>query len=286
MGPDLVENALFGYPKECKDKADAQKHGLLASTEGGTVFLDEIDTLPLDLQARLLAALRDKEFRLAESGRAVRISVRILAATSRDLTQMVKEGVFRMDLYRLLSVVNLRIPPLRGRPDDIAFLAKRFLEKIQRQIGSTCILSDETLEMLETYDWPENVQELESTIARACAQSSGSELKPIHLPLKLLRFHKNRKTSPVAASCLSEDLDESASKQSVISIAKVEKKAILEALRDTGGDKTKAATLLGIGKTTLYRRLKEYGFFNEATSSSSLTPVADATDSSSVPFCA
>lgn len=285
MGPDLVENTLFGYSKDFVDKADAQKRGLLASTIGGTVFLDEVDTLPLDLQAKLLAALRDKEVRLPDSGRAVQISVRILAATSRDLTQMVREGLFRMDLYRLLSVVNLRIPPLRGRPDDIAFLAKRFLENVRCQTGSTCVLSDETLEMLETYDWPENVQELESTIAGACAQSLGSELKPIHLPLKLIRFHKNRKTRPVQVSCFNEDLNESASKQSVVPIAKLEKRAILEAMRETSGDKSKAAALLGIGKTTLYRKLKEYGVSDESDATSSLSSIDDATDPASAPFC-
>ena len=176
LGPVLVESTLFGDQTGSSGSADSRKPSLLASTQGATIFLDEIGDLPLELQGRLMRALSEKEIRTTEGAKAVRVSVRVLAATSRDLTQMVREGLFRMDLYRILSVVNLKIPPLRGRPDDIAFLAKRFLEKIQRQTGLTRTLSDETLQMLETYDWPDNVRELEHTIARACSQSPGRSL--------------------------------------------------------------------------------------------------------------
>jgi DNA-binding NtrC family response regulator len=289
LGPDLLEGALFGYPKHWIGKTDIQSGGLLASVQGGTVFLDEIGDLPLDLQGRLMAALRDREIRPNSGSKTVRISVRIVAATSRDLTQMVREGLFRMDLYRLLSVVNLRIPPLRGRPDDIAFLTQRFLEKIQRQTGLTHTLSDETLEMLETYDWPDNVRELEDTLARACSQSSESELKPIHLPQKLLRFQRDGKSDRSANLSGHEDTDEWQNKQTVVPIAKLEQRAILGALRETNGDKLKASHLLGIGKTTLYRKLKEYGFsetFNidEAPTSSDI--VTNSTQERAASVCA
>ncbi len=290
LGPALLESTLFGDIKSSSDKTEMQKSGLLASSQGGTIFLDEIGDVPLDLQGKLMKALREKEVFPSPGAKAVRISVRILAATSRDLMQMVREGLFRMDLYRLLSVVNLRIPPLRGRPDDIAFLTKRFLEKIQRQSGLSCTLSKETLQMLETYDWPDNVRELEDTIARACSQLSGSELEPIHLPQKLLRFHRDATGWQAPDSFLSADTDKSSLKQYIIPIAKVEERAILEALRETNGDKLRAAELLGIGKTTLYRKLKEYGFSDEsnptAALSSSTVSNTDATDIQPVPSCA
>jgi DNA-binding NtrC family response regulator len=184
----------------------------------------------------------------------------------------------------------LRIPPLRGRPDDIAFLAQRFLEKIQRQTGLTRTLSNETLQMLETYDWPDNVRELEHTITRAWSQSSGSELEPIHMPQKLVRFHRNVKQRLLSNSFMNEDADEAPSKHSVIPIAKVEERAILDAIRETNGNKLMAAELLGIGKTTLYRKLKEYGFADELNYTvallSSKASHSDATDARPVMVCA
>ncbi len=272
LGPDLLENLLFGDAKNLLGKSDIHKYGLLGSPQGGTVFLDEIGDLPLELQGRLMRALSEKAIPRPGGSKTIPVSVRILAATSRDLVQMVREGLFRMDLYRLLSVVNLRIPPLRGRPDDIAFLTKRFLEKIQRQTGLSRTLSDETLQLLETYDWPDNIRELENTIARACAQSSELELQPIHLSQKLLHFHKHSKTGLLPDSTFNSD--SSSGKRSVLSIAQVEQRAILDALRETNGDKLKAAELLGIGKTTLYRKLKEYSL-SDVTLTSSGTSTTD-----------
>ncbi len=192
FGPALLEAELFGCVKGAVDEVTTEQRGLLASLEGGTLFLNEIGDMPLDLQGKLMRALKDKEIRPIGGTSAIPISVRLLAATNRDLIEMVRGGQFRMDLYQLLSVVNLRIPPLRGRPDDIAFLAKRFLERIQHQTGIPRTLSQETLRMLETYDWPDNVRELEQSIARACSESSGPELQAIHLPQNLLNFYRNR----------------------------------------------------------------------------------------------
>lgn len=204
--------------------------------------------------------------------------------------QMVREGLFRIDLYRLLSVVNLRIPPLRGRPDDIAFLTKRFLEKIHCQTGVSRTLSKETLEMLETYDWPNNVQELEDTIAHACSQMSGPELEPIHLPRKLLRFHRNAPKEQGMDPFSNGQSDNPPGKRCIIPIAKVEEHAILEALQETNGDKLRAAELLGIGKTTMYRKLKEYGVFDGlnhiAALSSPVVLEANATETQSISSCA
>lgn len=286
LGPVLLERTLFGDPTVSYGKADTRKPGLLASIQGGTIFLDEIGDLPLELQGKLTRALSEKQIRTIEGAKPVQVSARVLAATSRDLMQMVREGLFRMDLYRLLSVVNLKIPPLRGRPEDIAFLAKRFLEKMQRQTGLTHTLSNETLRMLETYDWPDNVQELEHTITRACSQSSGPELEPIHLPQKLVKFHRGTNARFTPDSILDEDAD----KHNVIPIAKVEERAILEAIRETNGNKLMAAELLGIGKTTLYRKLKEYGFADESndamSSTSSAASTNDAPDARRISSCA
>lgn len=275
LGPTLLEDMLFGANQTSVCKAE--KMALLASHRGGTIFLDEIGDLPLDLQGKLMKALVEKEIFPRNETKAIRISVRVVAATSRDLMQMVRDGLFRMDLYRLLSVVNLRIPPLRGRPDDIAFLTKRFLEKIHQQTGISRTLSKETLEMLETYDWPDNVQELEDTIAHACSQLSGPELEPIHLPRKLLRFHRNMISQEGASSHSTLDPDNLPRKHTVIPIAKVEEHAILDALRETNGDKLRAAELLGIGKTTMYRKLKEYGVVEDSRLSAGLSsPVSSA----------
>jgi DNA-binding NtrC family response regulator len=260
LGPDLLESSLFGKAAGSIDMADLRNHGLLNSSNGGTVFIDEIGDLPLDLQARLFKALTAKESQRNECTVEAHLTVRIIAATSRDLTTMVKEGLFRMDLFRLLSVVNLRIPPLRGRPDDILFLAKRFLEKIQQESGLTRTLSKETLDMLETYDWPENIRELEDSLTTACSHSSSLELEPDHLPQKLLRFHKKFKGESLVGTDSTEDFDRAPSYRTILPIAKVEKQAILEAIWQTHGDKLMAAGLLGIGKTTLYRKLKEYGY--------------------------
>jgi two-component system response regulator HydG len=264
LGPALLEIELFGHVKGAFRETDPEKRGLLTSPQGGTLFLDQIGDLPPELQGRLLTALKDKEVRPIGGINALPISVRILAATNRDLIKMMREGRFRLDLYRLLSVVNLRIPPLRGRPEDIALLAKQFLEKIPHQNGIKRTLSDETLRMLQTYDWPDNVRELKQSIVRACSQTDGAELQHIHLPQNLINFHR-KKDLELPRSVAS---DTTPSEADIVPIAQMEERAILDALRLTGGDKLRAAELLGIGRTTLYRKLKEYGLAETAKLSS------------------
>jgi two-component system response regulator HydG len=259
FGPTLLESELFGHVKGAFSAASTSKRGLLASPQGGSLFLDEIGDMPLQLQGKLVTALKERELRPIGGTKAVPISVRILAATNCDLIEMVRGGQFRMDLYQLLSVVNLRIPPLRGRPDDIAFLAKRFLERIQHRTGIKRTLSQETLRMLETYDWPDNVRELEQSIDQACSESSGPELQAFHLPQNLLNFHRKRESIPTQNRLTSGSANKNAAKESIASIAQMEERAILQAIRHTNGDKLEAARLLGIGKTTLYRKLKDYG---------------------------
>ena len=255
--PTLMESELFGYVKGAFTGANRSKEGLLASAEGGTVFLDEIGELPLDLQAKLLRALQEKEVRPVGATHRIPINVRILAATNRNLVTAVEQGRFRKDLYYRLSVVNLRIPPLRERKQDIPLLAAHFLERMSRETGTTHTLSDDALRTLVDYDWPGNVRELENSLDRACTLSSGPVLHLGDLPTQLQNFHlQNRRPAPVTAAALGAP---GSSRAPVLPLAQLEKQAILETLRKLNGDKLLAARLLGIGKTTLYRKLKEYG---------------------------
>ena len=255
--PTLMESELFGYVKGAFTGATRGKDGLLASAQGGTVFLDEIGELPLDLQAKLLRALQEKEVRPVGATHRIAINVRILAATNRNLAAMVEQGRFRKDLYYRLSVVNLRIPPLRERKQDIPLLAAHFLDRMSRETGTTHTLSDDALRTLVEYEWPGNVRELEHSLDRACTLSSGPVLHLGDLPTQLQNFHlQNRRQAAPAPAVLGAP---GSSRAPVLPLAQLEKQAILETLRKLNGDKLLAARLLGIGKTTLYRKLKEYG---------------------------
>jgi two-component system response regulator HydG len=260
--PTLVESELFGYVKGAFTGANRSKDGLLVSAEGGTVFLDEIGELPLDLQAKLLRALQEKEIRPVGATHRVPINVRILAATNRDLAAMVEQGRFRKDLYYRLNVVSLRIPPLRDRREDIPLLAAHFLERSNRQRSLNCAFSDDALRIMTEYAWPGNVRELENSIERACALSSSAVLHIGDLPTQLqeFRLHAYRAAAPPAG-----EMPVAPSLNPVTPLAELERQAILKTLRQLKGDKLTAARLLGIGKTTLYRKLKEYGIGESAT---------------------
>lgn len=274
--PTLIESELFGYVKGAFTGANRDKAGLLAAAAGGTVFLDEIGELPLDLQAKLLRALQEKEVRPVGATQAVPISARILAATNRDLIAMVEQGKFRKDLYFRLNVVNIKIPPLRDRRADIAVLALHFLEQLDRERGVAHMFSDETLRLMTEFDWPGNVRELEHAIERACALSSGPMLHMGDLPTQLqdFRMQSQSRVQTIAASGVDDERTDAAlvgipapGNGGVVSIAEMEKHAILLTIRQLKGDKLMAAKLLGIGKTTLYRKLKEYGIAKESEGS-------------------
>jgi len=274
--PTLIESELFGYVKGAFTGANRAKEGLLVAAEGGTVFLDEIGELPLDLQSKLLRALQEKEVRPVGATQAVPIDVRILAATNRDLSVMVEQGRFRKDLFFRLNVVNLKIPPLRERKQDIPLLAAHFLERMRREKGVPYSYSDDALRLMTEYDWPGNVRELENAIERACALSSGPVLHLGDLPSQMQehRLHMRRgadvethvaearpfdKLRAGSGAPNVSALDEEMADGPIRSIAAMEKQAILDTIRQLNGDKMMAAKLLGIGKTTLYRKLKEYG---------------------------
>jgi two-component system response regulator HydG len=253
--PTLIESELFGYVKGAFTGANRSKEGLLISAEGGTVFLDEIGELSLDLQAKLLRALQEKEVRPVGATHRVPIKARIVAATNRDLAEMVERGTFRKDLFYRLNVVNLRLPSLRDRREDIPLLAAHFLDRISREHGTKFTLSDEALRTMMRHDWPGNVRELENSVERACALSSGPILHLGDLPTQLQQQGLDARRTAAAAG---ESTGES-NAPDVKTLADLERQAILGAIRTLNGDKLQAAKLLGIGKTTLYRKLKEYG---------------------------
>ena len=246
--PSLIESELFGYVKGAFTGAVRAKDGLMAAADGGTIFLDEVGELPVDLQSKLLRALQEKEIRPVGGTRAIPINVRILAATNRDLEAAVQQGSFRRDLYFRLNVLTLRVPPLRERKQDIPLLAGHILERVARTTGVQRNISDDALKLMLNYDWPGNVRELENCLERACALTSGPTIHIADLPTALQNFHTQSPVLPVSQES-----------SGVSSLAELEKKAILHAITVLNGDKLEAAKQLGIGKTTLYRKLKEYG---------------------------
>ena len=254
--PSLLEAELFGYSKGAFPGAHRAKEGLLSAAEGGTVFLDEVGELPLEVQAKLLRSLQDRSVMPLGGTHAVPIAVRVLASTSRNLGTMVEQGRFRKDLFFHLNVVNLRLPALRDRQEDIPALAHHFLERIRRETGAVHTLSDDSLRLLVRYEWPGNVRELENVIERACTFSSGPVLHLGDLPTQLQAVRVIQDQTDAADG---ESRTGAPELDRIVPIAQVEKEAILGTLLHLKGDKLMTAKLLGIGKTTLYRKLKEYG---------------------------
>jgi len=243
--PTLIESELFGYVRGAFTGAMRTSKGLLEAAEGGTVFLDEIADLPVDLQAKLLRALQEREVRPIGSTERLKFDARIIAATNRDLDAAVQHGTFRKDLYFRLNVVTLNLPPLRDRKEDIPLLVNHFLEKFSRGGQSRPVLSEKAMDCLMAYDWPGNVRELENCIQRALALSSGATIGPGDLPTGIRRAKRSRGLTP-------------ASSEPVIRLQEVERQAIMNAMVKARGDKSLAAKMLGIGKSTLYRKLRQY----------------------------
>jgi two-component system response regulator HydG len=240
--PTLIEAELFGYVKGAFTGAVHTKPGLMEVADNGTLFLDEIGDLPIDLQAKLLRALQEKEIRPVGSTERISLSVRVIAATNRDLESAVRQGGFRQDLFFRLNVVQIKLPPLRERKSDIPILANSFLEKHSEAKGKTRTIAEDAMSRLMAWDWPGNVRELENAIERAIAIGSGPILHVGDLPTNL--HHSSGERLP--------------QNDEVLPLEELERRAILGAMREAGGDKLIAARLLGIGKTTLYRKLKQY----------------------------
>jgi len=240
--PTLIESELFGYVKGAYTGATQNRRGLLEAAAGGTLFLDEIGDLPVDLQAKLLRALQEREIKPVGSNERVPIDVRVIAATNRDLEEAIHKGQFRQDLYFRLNVVQIKLPPLRERKNDIPMLVNSFLEKFSSSQRTVTSVSEDAMARLLAYDWPGNVRELENAVERAVALGSGPVVALTDLPTNLQHGIFERRMG----------MDE------LVPLDELERRAIFRALRETAGDKLAAARLLGIGKTTLYRKLKEY----------------------------
>jgi DNA-binding NtrC family response regulator len=267
LAPAMIEGELFGYARGAVPGTTRAKIGLLAGIDGGTLFLDEIGELPLDLQSRLLRALQDREVHPIGSDQSVPLTARILASTTRDLTRLIETGRFRKDLYFRLNVVSLRIPALRERRSDIPLLAAHTLERLKNEHGPSYTFADDALHLLMEYDWPGNIRELEQAIERACSLSSGPVLHLGDFPTQMqdFLFHAQQSQQQFHRAPGGDLSALSASTETVAvqSIADLEKQAILSTITQLNGDKLLAARLLGIGKTTLYRKLKEYGLGDE-----------------------
>jgi two-component system response regulator HydG len=240
--PTLIESELFGYTRGAFTGAVQAKQGLMESANGGTLFLDEIGEMTLEMQAKLLRALQEGEIKPVGSTERRAINIRIVAATNRDLELGIKNGTFRQDLYFRLNVVQIKLPPLRERKSDIPLLVTSFLEKFSRQDEMTRELTEDAMRRLMAYDWPGNVRELENAIERAIALGSVPFVSAADLPTTLQ--YPTTERAP--------------EKEELLPLDELERRAILSTLRQTGGDKQAAARMLGIGKTTLYRKLKQY----------------------------
>jgi len=246
--PTLMESDLFGYTKGAFTGAVKSKTGLFQAADGGTIFLDEIGELPLEMQAKLLRVLQEKEVRPVGSNESVAVQVRVVAATNRDLEAAFREGTFRKDLFFRLNVVQIHIPPLRERRSDIPMLVQCFLDRHAE--GENVKFTSAAMKLLMQYDWPGNVRELENCISRALTLGDRERIDEDDLSPALLGG------SAINKSRTDELSDGDA--PSTMALEELERLTIQRVFDKVGGDKTKAGELLGISRATLYRKLKRY----------------------------
>jgi transcriptional regulator with PAS, ATPase and Fis domain len=240
----LLESELFGYVRGAFTGAAVNKRGLFEEADGGTLFLDEIAEMPAVLQIKLLRALQSGEVRRLGATQAATIDVRVIAATHGDLAALIAQGSFREDLFYRLNVIQMVLPPLRDRREDIPALAEHFLARAASKLGRELRLSPEAVERLLRYPWPGNVRELENAIERAAILARRETVGPDDLP-------------PHVSAGL--QLGPSPALPRQVSLADAERVHILQTLERFGRNHSGAAEALGIGRTTLWRKLKEYG---------------------------
>lgn len=256
----LMESELFGHAKGSFSGATEQKRGLVELADGGTAFFDEIGDLPLEMQVKLLRLVQEKEFRAVGSLQWKHVDLRIIAATHRDLKAEVAAGRFRLDLYYRLNVVSIRLPALWERKQDIPALIDHFLAATRESGLSHFQPSPKTIACMLAYDWPGNVRELKNCVERIAAMASVGAAEDA-LPSAILQARGP--FSPVYIPTSIEDAllpeDYHPAPAPVISLPDSERYAIERALAATGGERARAAAALGIGRTTLYRKMKQYG---------------------------
>lgn len=244
---NLLESELFGYAEGAFTGAKkGGKIGKFQLANGGTIFLDEIGDMSINMQAKLLRALQEKEIEPVGSNESIKIDARIISATNKDLNKLIEEGKFRRDLFYRLNVIKITVPPLRERKEDIEELVKILLEKLTGQLGKYVLgVTDEVLEIFRTYNWPGNVRELENVIERAVNLAElGDMIRPIHLPPHILQRDNKNTHDSFSLKYAVED---------------AEKNAIIKSLGLTKGNKVKAAKLLDISRSTLYEKIEKYG---------------------------
>jgi DNA-binding NtrC family response regulator len=244
LTPSLLESELFGYVRGAFTGADRDRIGLFEAANGGTIFLDELGELPLGVQVKLLRVLENREIKRVGATSATQIDIRVIAATNRDLEDMVTVGTFRGDLFYRLNVGAIHLPALRERPDDIEPLVRHFIEVCNTKLGrSVAGVSPRVLDLLQRYPWPGNVRELSNVIERALVVARGTVVLPEHLPPLLLE-HRDAAAHGGAPE---------------LSLQAAEREQILRALQASGGKRIEAARLLGLSRRTLYRKLDRYG---------------------------
>jgi two-component system response regulator HydG len=242
LTPTLIESELFGHVRGSFTGATQDRQGLFRTADDGTIFLDEIGELPAELQVKLLRVLQESEFRAVGSDARIPLRARVIAATNRDLEAAIKNRTFRGDLFYRLNVLTAKLAPLRARKEDIGPLAQHFLARHGDASTPIAGLSPQAMQRLMAYDWPGNVRELENCIRHALAVTSGPWIEWKDLPHEV----RSAETAVPGARPLTY-------------LEEVERRAILDALDSTSGQRLSAAKLLGIGKTTLYSKLKQYG---------------------------
>ncbi len=249
IAPTLIESELFGFERGAFTGAHAQKKGLIESANGGTLFLDEIGDMPLDAQSRLLRVLQEREITRVGGRAPVAVDVRVVAATHRDMPQLVESGGFRLDLFHRLNVVPIRLPPLRERRQDIPGLVDHFLAKHASHHGLDApALDDATLARLSSHAWPGNVRELENFVERAVILGA--------FDFSAWAAHTPKRTAPIEEAPADEP--EPAVQTIRQAVRAAERKAVVHALRHAGGNKAAAARMLGISYKTLFNKIHEH----------------------------
>jgi two-component system response regulator HydG len=243
----LLESELFGHERGAFTGALARREGRFQMAHRGTIFLDEVGEMSPSTQVKLLRVLQEKEFEPLGSNQTFKVDVRIIAATNKNLEKETKEGRFRQDLFYRLNVVPIILPPLRERREDIPLLANHFFnfyrEKNRQELQA---ISGKAMDLLVRYPWPGNVRELENTIERAVIIARGEVVAPVDLPPQIQALAKEKEA---------QELDFPPG----ITLAQIERALILKTLEDTGGNRSRAAEILGISRRTLQNKLKEYG---------------------------
>lgn len=248
---NLVESELFGYEKGAFTDARSSKRGLFELADRGSLFLDEIGEMPLSMQAKLLRVLETKSFRKLGSTVDVRVQVRLIAATNKDLLAEVGAGRFREDLYYRLDVIPVMVPPLRERSADVPVLAQHFLDQFSRELGRNVRrISDGAMEFLTAYSWPGNIRELRNLMERLVLMTAGEEVLPQHLPPHVV-------TGTAGMTVLPSSADVLVAEDRSMTLEEIELDAIRRALARAGGNKTKAAEALGISRQTLRAKIQE-----------------------------